>query len=150
MFGGDSGTVLHRSGGHFLLAGDGRLTFAAQPVLLIFTGYEAGLWSSARFFGASLAVALVQGAGFHRHVGGAAGSRVGLLVCKTSPSDDSSSTASCSSLSLIDYVVAHELAHLREMNHSPLFCDTVESIFAEFREARDQLQSHPPEYLPVF
>ncbi|MGF2508998.1 M48 family metallopeptidase [Ralstonia pseudosolanacearum] len=53
-------------------------------------------------------------------------------------------------LSLIDYVVAHELAHLKEMNHSPRFWDTVESIFPEFREAREQLRSHPPEYLPVF
>ncbi|CAH0443842.1 M48 family metallopeptidase [Ralstonia syzygii] len=52
--------------------------------------------------------------------------------------------------SLIDYVVAHELAHLKEMNHSPRFWDTVESIFPEFREAREQLRSHPPEYLPVF
>ena len=53
-------------------------------------------------------------------------------------------------LSLIDYVVAHELAHLKEMNHSPRFWDTVESIFPEFREAREQLRSHPPEYLPAF
>lgn len=53
-------------------------------------------------------------------------------------------------LSLIDYVVAHELAHLKEMNHSPRFWNTVESIFPEFREAREQLRSHPPEYLPAF
>lgn len=53
-------------------------------------------------------------------------------------------------MSLIDYVVAHELAHLKEMNHSPRFWDTVESIFPEFREAREQLRSHPPEYLPAF
>ncbi|WP_439890151.1 M48 family metallopeptidase [Ralstonia sp. 25C] len=53
-------------------------------------------------------------------------------------------------MSLIDYVVAHELAHLKEMNHSPRFWDTVESIFPEFKEAREQLRSHPPEYLPAF
>jgi len=53
-------------------------------------------------------------------------------------------------MSLIDYVVAHELAHLKEMNHSPRFWDTVESIFPEFREAREQLRSHPPELLPAF
>ena len=52
-------------------------------------------------------------------------------------------------LSIIDYVVAHELAHLREMNHSPRFWQTVESIFPEFREARQTLKSHPPELLPT-
>lgn len=51
-------------------------------------------------------------------------------------------------LSIIDYVVAHELAHLREMNHSPRFWQTVESIFPEFREARHTLKNHPPELLP--
>lgn len=52
-------------------------------------------------------------------------------------------------LSVIDYVVAHELAHLREMNHSPKFWQTVESIFPEFREARQTLKHHPPELLPT-
>ncbi len=51
-------------------------------------------------------------------------------------------------LSIIDYVVAHELAHLREMNHSPRFWQTVESIFPEFKEARHTLKHHPPELLP--
>ena len=52
-------------------------------------------------------------------------------------------------LSIVDYVVAHELAHLREMNHSPRFWETVESIFPEFREARHTLKHHPPELLPA-
>ena len=52
-------------------------------------------------------------------------------------------------LSIIDYVVAHELAHLREMNHSPRFWQTVESIFPEFREARHTLKHHPPDLLPA-
>ena len=52
-------------------------------------------------------------------------------------------------VSIIDYVVAHELAHLREMNHSPRFWETVESIFPEFREARHTLKHHPPELLPA-
>jgi predicted metal-dependent hydrolase len=50
---------------------------------------------------------------------------------------------------IIDYVVAHELAHLREMNHSPRFWSTVESIFPDFREARHTLKHHPPELLPL-
>lgn len=53
-------------------------------------------------------------------------------------------------LSIIDYVAAHELAHLREMNHGPRFWETVESIFPEFRDAREQLRSHPPEALPAY
>jgi hypothetical protein len=50
---------------------------------------------------------------------------------------------------IIDYVVAHELAHLCEMNHSPRFWKTVESIFPDFREARHTLKHHPPELLPL-
>lgn len=53
-------------------------------------------------------------------------------------------------LSVIDYVAAHELAHLKEMNHGPRFWDTVASIFPEFRDARAQLRSHPPDALPAY
>jgi len=53
-------------------------------------------------------------------------------------------------LPLIDYVIAHELAHLREMNHSPKFWATVQSIFPEFQEAKKALRDHAPESLPVF
>lgn len=49
---------------------------------------------------------------------------------------------------IIDYVVAHELSHLREMNHSPRFWATVESIYPEYRDARHTLKHHPPELLP--
>jgi hypothetical protein len=52
--------------------------------------------------------------------------------------------------SLIDYVIAHELAHLREMNHSPRFWATVQSIFPEFQTARKALREQGQESLPVF
>lgn len=51
---------------------------------------------------------------------------------------------------MIDYVVAHELAHLREMNHSPRFWATVQSIFPEFETAKKALRDSGPETLPVF
>lgn len=41
---------------------------------------------------------------------------------------------------LIDYVVAHELAHLLEMNHSPRFWAVVEQLYPGFEEARDALR----------
>lgn len=50
----------------------------------------------------------------------------------------------------IDYVIAHELSHLREMNHSPRFWATVQSVFPEFESAKKALRDHAPETLPIF
>jgi predicted metal-dependent hydrolase len=48
---------------------------------------------------------------------------------------------------VIDYVVTHELAHLREMNHSPAFWAVVRQALPGFEQARAELLS---EVLPVF
>lgn len=44
-------------------------------------------------------------------------------------------------LPVLDYVVAHELAHLREMNHSPAFWEVVRSVVPDFETARTRLDS---------
>ena len=43
-------------------------------------------------------------------------------------------------LDSLDYVIAHELAHLREMNHSQRFWMVVEGLYPNFRQARDELK----------
>ena len=52
------------------------------------------------------------------------------------------------SLPLIDYVVAHELAHLLEMNHSPRFWAKVESVYPDYDGAKAALRKRSQE-LPV-
>lgn len=41
---------------------------------------------------------------------------------------------------VIDYVVAHELSHLRVMDHSPRFWDTVRAVVPDYAELRMQLK----------
>jgi predicted metal-dependent hydrolase len=46
-------------------------------------------------------------------------------------------------ISQIDYVVVHELAHLREMNHSPRFWETVGEVMPDYAERRKALRQAP-------
>ena len=42
--------------------------------------------------------------------------------------------------SAIDYVVVHELAHLREMNHSPRFYKIIEEVLPDYKERKKLLK----------
>lgn len=48
-------------------------------------------------------------------------------------------------LDVLDYIVIHELAHLKEGNHSPRFWSLVAERCPNYRERRDWLRQHGPE-----
>jgi predicted metal-dependent hydrolase len=50
---------------------------------------------------------------------------------------------------LLDYVVAHEVAHLIEMNHSPRFWRTVERVIPDYAARRRELRREGHRYLLV-
>lgn len=45
---------------------------------------------------------------------------------------------------IADYVAAHEVAHLVEMNHSPAFWGVVRGLMADYAPRRDWLRRHGP------
>ena len=49
----------------------------------------------------------------------------------------------------IDYVVAHELAHLKEMNHGPAFWEQVGRLLPGFEAARDHMRREDLSSLPL-
>lgn len=83
--------------------------------------------------------------------------RVGAVPRKTQISPALKRWGSCSSkgtvsLSLMlgeqeedaaDYVIVHELCHLKEMNHSPRFWQLVESVLPDWRQRREKLRQAP-------
>jgi predicted metal-dependent hydrolase len=50
---------------------------------------------------------------------------------------------------VLDYVVVHELCHLRVLNHSRRFWSLVERHRPEWRRQRDWLRAHGPELLAL-
>lgn len=46
---------------------------------------------------------------------------------------------------IINYVVCHELAHIKEMNHSAKFWATVASIFPDYKSAEKELKALSPQ-----
>lgn len=86
----------------------------------------------------------------------AAAARLGLTVGRVQLRDPSSQWASCSARGtlsfswrlilapeeVLDYVVAHEVAHLEEMNHSGKFWRLVERLCPHAERARTWLREH--------
>lgn len=82
--------------------------------------------------------------------------RVGLTVRKVSVRDQKHRWGSCSTSGLIclnwrlvtmpdwvrDYVIYHELMHLKRMDHSPAFWALVAEVCPNFRDARRWLRKH--------
>lgn len=50
---------------------------------------------------------------------------------------------------IVDYVVCHELAHLKELNHGPRFWSTVGELFPEYPQAREWLRKRPGSTSPA-
>jgi len=83
--------------------------------------------------------------------------RMGVSYKKIALTDASSRWGSCSPKGILrfhwklvtappevaDYVVVHELAHLKELNHSKRFWDLVQKAAPDFRSAKKWLRDHP-------
>lgn len=80
--------------------------------------------------------------------------KLGLTVGRITVRDQTSRWGSCSSTGnlsyswrlilapsdILDYVAAHEVAHLKEMNHGPKFWSLVRKTFPNLSQAKDWLQ----------
>ncbi len=84
------------------------------------------------------------------------GAMIGRRINRVTVRDTRSRWGSCSSTArlsfsyrlifapkeVMEYVVAHEVAHLRHMNHSAAFWNCVESICPDYEAAKDWLKLH--------
>jgi len=50
-------------------------------------------------------------------------------------------------LSVIDYIVVHELAQLNHFNHTPEFWNEVDKALPDYRERKEWLRVKEPEWI---
>lgn len=50
---------------------------------------------------------------------------------------------------ILDYVIVHELSHLKEMNHSPAFWSEVEKVIPDYKSKRKWLKSNGIKYMQL-
>ncbi len=153
----------------FIWQAGARLPWLGRTVTLTLRHGEAGAWLSA----GELAFGLADGASlreralewmrgralelFSDRVAKLSGPH-GLRVASVGLSDAQTRWGSCAPNGrillnwrlmmlpphLIDYVAAHELGHLRELNHSPRFWDIVALLYPDHRAARRELNARAP------
>lgn len=121
-----------------------------QPNILQLPGAPETLPARAlRYFKRAAKDDLTKAVAFHAE-------RLGVTPARISIKDTRSRWGSCShagNLSfswrlilaepfVLDYVAAHEVAHLKEMNHSPAFWAQVERTYPDWKPARNWLRLH--------
>jgi predicted metal-dependent hydrolase len=88
-----------------------------------------------------------------------AAAQLGVRIARISVRDQASRWGSCSSTGalsyswrlilappyVLDYLAAHEVAHLVEMNHSARFWRLVDKLCHDMRRARNWLDVHGPD-----
>ena len=50
---------------------------------------------------------------------------------------------------ILDYVIVHELSHLKEMNHSPAFWHEVEKVIPDYKTKRKWLKTNGIKYMQL-
>ncbi len=104
------------------------------------------------FLGEAARAACADGVAFHA-------ARIGRVATRISLRDPRARWGSCTErgelmfswrlilapAAVLDYVVAHEVAHLAEMNHSPRFWAVVRDLCPDYPRHRDWLRRHGPE-----
>jgi predicted metal-dependent hydrolase len=144
--------------GSVLPFGDASLTLRAHPGrsmrcadgILHVPGHAAGFAPRvAAYLREQARAACVAAAARHA-------ARLGLRPGRISLRDPRSRWGSCTSAgdlmfswrlvlapaAVLDYVVAHEVAHLKEMNHSPRFWAVVRRLYPDYEVPRDWLRRH--------